>query len=94
MATKLIEPAAAYVTRFFDDADRAIVRRNAIVHSLFPAQSTGELWGHRRTRDKAVTDGSPAIVESSVPDLKQFVGELSELVRRFPAVLTMCSMRP
>lgn len=94
MATQLSEPAATRVSAFFDEAERAFRRRNEIVHSLFPAQSTGEVFGHRRTRDKAVTDGSPEIVESSVSELKQFIGQLSNLARRFNDVHVMCGMRP
>lgn len=78
--------AAQTVTAFLDAVEGAFRRRNDLVHSSFPAQPDGRLWGHRPTRDKSVIDGSADTVETSIEELHGFIRELAELVQRFNQV--------
>lgn len=81
------------VRQFLDRADVVLSRRNSIVHSSFPAQAEGRLWGHRPTRNKAVTDGSGQTIETTVEALKEFVSELSKLAEDFNQVFAVCASR-
>lgn len=85
----LNEPAQRVVSLFLDDVEDAFRRRNDLVHSLFPAQPDGRIWGHRPTRDKEVRDGTADTIETSVEELRAFISELAALVRRFNQVHAM-----
>jgi hypothetical protein len=82
----LPEHAARSVGAFLDTAQETFDRRNAFVHSSFPAQPDGRLWGHRPTRHRAITDGRADTVETDLTDLRAFIGELSKLVTSFNGV--------
>ena len=76
------DPAPSLVGAFLDRAQVAIDRRNQLVHSSFPAQASGQIWGHRAAREKSVTDGSTDTVVS-VEEMRAFIRELATLVRDF-----------
>lgn len=75
--------AAHVVTVFLDEVQAAFCLRNNLVHSSFPAQPDGRLWGHRPTRDRTVTDGSADTVETSIDELRRFLQHLVGLVTEF-----------
>jgi hypothetical protein len=81
------------VIAFLDEAEVAFRHRNALVHSSFPAQPDGRIWGHRATRDKAVTDGTADTVETTLEELRMFLRKLAELVRSFIQVHALASVR-
>lgn len=91
LSQELGDPALRTIRLFLDDVEVAFRRRNDLVHSSFPAQPDGRIWGHRPTRDKSVIDGTADYVETSINDLCAFIGELAELVRRFNQVHAMAS---
>jgi hypothetical protein len=82
----LPERAAQKVTAYLDQVDYAFRRRNELVHSSFPVQPDGRLWGHRPIRDKNVTDGSADTVVTSFGELREFICELAQLVQEFNGV--------
>jgi hypothetical protein len=94
LARRLPNSAAETVDTFLNRVDTVITTRNAVVHSSFPAQPSGRLWGHRPARDRSVTDGRADTFETSIEDLKHLIGELAELVQTFNAVLALCSRQP
>ncbi len=49
---ELPDQDAQEVGRFLDAAGAAFRHRNELVHSSFPAQPDGRIWGHRATRDR------------------------------------------
>jgi hypothetical protein len=91
LSEKLQQQAGDRVRSFLESANSAFERRNQIVHSAFPAQPGGSVWGHRPTRDKTIVDGSADTVETSVADLKAYVAELSGLVQDFAGVFAYCN---
>lgn len=93
LARDLPESAAQQVDAFLDAAEVAFRYRNKLVHSSFPAQPDGRIWGHRATRDKAVTDGTADTVETTVEDLRAFLKKLADLVNSFLQVHTLAGMR-
>lgn len=86
LAGALPDPDAERVRMFLRESEHAFIRRNGLVHSSFPAQPDGSLWGHRPTRDKSVTDGRSDTVETSIEELTEFIAELAELVQSFNLV--------
>ncbi len=78
---------------FCDRAKAVFDRRNELVHSSFPAQPDGRLWGHRPMRDKAITDGSSATVETTMDELRAFVSEAARLVLEFNDVHAFAGLR-
>jgi hypothetical protein len=94
LAGRLPDPTAESVGTFLDRVDRAFTTRNALVHSSFPAQPSGRLWGHRPTRDRSVTDGSADTFETSMEDLRHLIAELADLVQQFNGILAICSRQP
>jgi len=82
--------AAGRVESFIDAAEMAFDRRNELVHSSFPPQPSGRLFGHRPARSKDVTDGSADVVESDLEELKELIGELARLVLSFNHVSALC----
>lgn len=93
IAVGLAEPAAQNIGTFLDDVEAAFRHRNDLVHSSFPAQPDGRIWGHRATRDKTITDGTADTVETTLEDLRAFIGELAGLVRSFNQVHALAGMR-
>lgn len=91
LSQKLGDSALRTIRLFLDDVEVAFRRRNDLVHSSFPAQPDGRIWGHRPNRDRSVIDGTADYVETSINDLRAFIGELAELVRRFNQVHAMAS---
>ena len=81
------------VRQFLDRADLLLAKRNSIVHSSFPAQGDGRLWGHRSARNRAITDGSVETLVTTMPELKEFVAELSNLAEDFNQVFAVCTPR-
>jgi hypothetical protein len=77
---------ARAIENFLQATEEGFARRNDLVHSAFPAQEDGRIWGHRPTRDRSVTDGSAVTVETSLDDLRLFVGHLAALVRSFNSI--------
>jgi hypothetical protein len=90
---ELAESSQRLVGAFLDDAKAAFAHRNELVHSSFPAQPDGRLWGHRPARDRAVRDGRADTVETSLEDLRAFIGRLSALVRSFNQVHAAAGLR-
>ena len=93
LTQKLPEYDAQEVVRFLEAAATAFRYRNDLVHSSFPAQPDGRIWGHRATRDKAVTDGTPDTVETTLDDLRAFIAEIAQLVRNFSQVHALVGVR-
>lgn len=91
LALKLPKPAADVITVFLDEAAGAFSQRNALAHSSFPAQTDGRIWGHRPARERTVTDGRADTVETSVQEIREFIGRLSTLVGRFNSVHALAS---
>lgn len=87
------EPAAETIAAYLDKVEAAFRRRNDLVHSSFPAQPDGRIWGHRPTRDKDVTDGTADTVETTIDDLRQFIQTLSGLVNSFNQVHALAGVR-
>jgi hypothetical protein len=84
---------AASVTSYLDRASEAFAYRNVVVHSAFPAQAEGVIWGHRPTRSRDVTDGSADSVQTSLAELNKFIGGLSKLAEDFNGVFAVCAAR-
>ena len=91
LAETLPELDARQVHDFLDEARAAFRYRNDLVHSSFPAQPDGRIWGHRPTRDKSVTDGTADTVETTLDDLRAFIVELARLVGGFHQALAVAS---
>jgi len=91
LSRRLPEPGPAEIGAFCDNAEAAFQRRNELVHSSFPAQPDGRLWGHRPVRDKSTTDGSVQTVETTLEELSVFISELARLVRDFNTVHGLAS---
>lgn len=87
LARHLPEPAPERVGAFCDKAQAAFARRHELVHSSFPAQPDGQIWGHRPVRDKRTTDGSVQTVETTLKELRAFINQLACLISDFNAVL-------
>lgn len=77
---------AQEIEGFLDAAEDAFHRRNALVHSSFPAQPDGRIWGHRPTRDRSIMDGTTDTVEATLEELDTFVADLARLVSNFSPV--------
>lgn len=86
LARGLPEHTAGSVEAYLDAVQSAFERRNDLVHSSFPAQPDGRLWGHRPTRDRTVTDGRADTVETNMEDLGIFIGQLARLVTAFGGI--------
>jgi len=91
LSRRLPEPGPDRIGAFCDGAAAAFDRRNELVHSSFPAQPDGRLWGHRPARDKGTTDGSAQTVETTIEELRDFISELAQLVRDFNAIHSLAS---
>jgi hypothetical protein len=89
----LDDSARLLVGQYLDAAAAAFRHRNELVHSSFPAQPDGRLWGHRPTRDRMVTDGRADTVETSLGELLEFIGRLAALVRSFNHVHAAAGLR-
>ena len=91
LSRRLPEPGPEKIGAFCDNATVAFDRRHELVHSSFPAQPDGRLWGYRPVRDKGTTDGSAQTVETTLEELCAFISELARLVRDFNAVHGLAS---
>lgn len=89
LAVDLPSPAADAVASYMSRVEAAVSTRNDYIHSLFPAQASGKLLGHRPMRDKAVLDGRAEIFETSVPEMREFIAEVSELVMAYNQVAAL-----
>ncbi len=92
LSRRLPEPGPDRIGAFCDGAASAFDRRNELVHSSFPAQPDGRLWGHRPLRDQGTTDGSAQTVETTIEELCAFISELAHLVRDFNAIHSLASL--
>lgn len=92
-ARDLPDAAAQQVGAFLNAAEVAFRHRNELVHSSFPAQPDGRIWGHRATRDKTVTDSTADTVETTLEDPHEFLAKLADLVRNFLQVHALASAR-
>jgi len=90
---ELEDPARRAVEAFLDDAEAAFQHRNKLVHSSFPAQADGRLWGHRPARDRTVTDGQADTVRTSMDELRAFIAQLATLVGSFNQVHASAGVR-
>jgi hypothetical protein len=93
LSNGLPEPGPEKINSFCDKAEAAFHHRNELVHSSFPAQPDGRLWGHRPARSKALTDGTADTVETTIGELRAFMGELASLVGVFNQVHALAGMR-
>lgn len=89
----LPEPGPEQIRAFCDKAEAAFLRRNVLVHSSFPAQADGRVWGHRPARDKTITDGTADTVETTMEELCTFIRELAGLVFDFNTVHALAGRR-
>jgi hypothetical protein len=89
----LPHPAGQHIRDFLSRVVEAFDRRNEVVHSAFPAQPDGRIWGHRPVRDKTVLDGRASFVETNLADLKAYIADLSKLVQDFNQVFAYCAYR-
>lgn len=94
LARRLPDSAAETVGTLLNRVDTVVTTRNALVHSSFPAQPSGRLWGHRPARDRSMTDGSADTFETSIENLRHLIGEVAELIQGFNHVLAVCSHQP
>lgn len=94
LAAGLPEHHAKEIVGFLDRADAAFQHRHELVHSSFPAQPDGGIWGHRPTRNKDVTDGTADTIQTTLEDLRAFIGKLANLVAEFTRVYAFASVRP
>lgn len=92
LSNRLPEPGPERINWFCDKAEAALHHRNELVHSSFPAQPDGRLWGHRPARSKALTDGSADTVETTIGELRAYIGELASLVEVFNQVHALAGM--
>lgn len=92
LCSRLPEPGPQRINSYCDRAETAFHHRNELVHSSFPAQPDGRLWGHRLARNKALTDGSADTVETTIGELRAFIGELASLVGVFNQVHALAGM--
>jgi len=90
----LSPPDADRVRAFLDRAKDAFKRRNDFVHSSFPSQPAGRVFGHRPARSKKVTDGTADVIETSVDIMRLFIGDLATLVQEFNAIFALCGAIP
>ena len=93
LAKGLPEEPRREVDDFLAATEGAFRLRNDLVHSSFPAQANGRIWGHRATRDKAVTDGTADTVGMTLEDLFGFVVQLADLVLGFNRVHALVTLR-
>lgn len=93
LSQDLPDPAPSLIGAFLDKAQVAFDSRNELVHSSFPAQASGQIWGHRAARDKSVTDGSTDTVVTSIEQMRAFIRELSTLVTDFNHVYAWSASR-
>lgn len=91
LSRDLPDAAPHAISAFLDDVEKAFRRRNELVHSSFPEQPDGRLWGHRPTREMRVTDGTADTVETSIVELQALIKALAELVQRFNQVHVVAS---
>ena len=82
------EPGPEKIGVFCDNAEAAFARRNELVHSSFPAQPDGRLWGHW---DKPTTDGSSQAVETTLEELCAFISKLARLIHELNTVFGLAS---
>lgn len=82
---------AAAVSAYLDRVGDAFKKRNEYVHSSFPAQSDGRLWGHRPTRDKTIIDGTADTIDTSPEEMDMFILHLAGLVKDFNQIFARCS---
>lgn len=93
LARDLPVAAAQQICAFLDAAEMAFRHRNELVHSSFPAQADGRIWGHRATRNRTIADGSADTVETTLEDLRKFLVELADLVSNFLQVHAVAGVR-
>lgn len=86
-------PGRELTSSYLDRVDDAFGRRNDFVHSSFPAQASGQVFGHRMARDKTVTDGTAEVVSTTLDELKLFIGHLGDLVLEFNAIFAHTAHR-
>ncbi len=91
LSRDLPPPVPDQVGAFLSRAKDAFAKRNEFVHSSFPFQPSGKVFGHRPARSKDVTDGTADVVETSVDEMKLFIGELAALVQGFNPLFALCS---
>jgi hypothetical protein len=94
LAADLPEPGRGIISSYLTRIADAVSERNELVHSSFPAQSSGQIFGYRMTRDKSVTDGTVDTVGTTLGELKMFIGQLGDLVLEFNAVMAYSAHRP
>ncbi|NPD04866.1 hypothetical protein HN031_09250 [Nocardioides sp. zg-1308] len=94
LSRDLPDPAPSLIGAFLGRAQVAFDRRNELVHSSFPAQASGRIWGHRAAREKSVTDGSTDTVVTSVEEMGAFIRELATLVWDFNHVYAWSASTP
>jgi hypothetical protein len=87
----LPEPGPETISVFCDNAQDVFSRRHDLVHSSFPAQPDGQIWGHRPVRDKGTTDGSAQTVETTLKELRAFINRIACLISDFNAVHGLAS---
>jgi hypothetical protein len=90
----LPDPGRELMSAYLDRVDDAFGRRNDLVHSSFPAQASGQVFGHRMARDKTVTDGTADVVSTTLADMKLFIGHLGDLVFESNAVMAYAAQKP
>lgn len=89
LVSQLPEDRRPPVLDFLDRSDQAVKRRNAVVHSAFPAQSAGQLLGHKPVRDHAIRDGSAEWTVTNMEEMRALVASLSRLVLDFNDVFAL-----
>ena len=93
LSSGLPNPGPERINSFCDKVQAAFQHRNELVHSSFPAQPDGRLWGHRPARNRAVIDGSVDTVETTVEDLRVFILELVHLLNEFNEIHAIAGTR-
>lgn len=91
LSRNLPDPAPERISRFLDEVQAAFRQRNDLVHSSFPGQPDGRLWGHRPTRLKNVVDGTADTIETSIGELRALIGKVAEIVESFNQVHAIAS---
>ena len=87
---RLADADAQFASQWLADARAISARRNDYVHSLWPAQGNGELFGWRRRRMK---DGTTKIVNLTMDDMYADLQRLVALLEtgrllRFQAIVS------
>ncbi|MCX7522052.1 hypothetical protein OSC27_07145 [Microbacterium sp. STN6] len=81
------EATKAPLVQYFTDVDAVLRQRNDYIHSLWPAQPGGQLFGWRPSRNKIALAHEPnQTLTSSLAELRAFIITLVELIQRRDAV--------